>query len=144
MTPDQRHSERRHEDRRKHKRISNTDRLKQIRLIHQSNHTSQGIGRDLGVGGMNILTPEHLTHGQMLKINFDLPWDLGHVETEAEVLWSKKEDINHSVGLQFHKLKPEHLKNIHRFIDEAQMDNKKSFLVKFFSIFKKIKPATST
>ncbi len=128
---------RRDKDRRIHKRTLHVSKIKEITLFHSKEQTSKGIGQDLSTGGMNILCTEQVAQGQLLKIAFGLPWDLGVIESEAQVQWVKKEDPNLSVGIKFLKLKPEHLHNIERYIAEAHLSNKKSFLVKFLSFFKK-------
>lgn len=124
-------------DRRKHKRTTYDSTRREVTLHHGPQSTGKGVGQDLSIGGMHLLCTEPLVQDQNLKLTFQLPWDLGHVECDGRVQWVKKEDPSYSVGIQFLKPKTEHLHSIQRYITEAEASHKKSFLVEFLSFFKR-------
>lgn len=67
----------------------------------------KGYVTNLSYGGAFLATPEVVPVGSTVMLHITLPWEMGRIEVEAEVMWkragkaSTDEDSSPGLGLQF-------------------------------------------
>lgn len=124
-------------ERRRFKRVPFDSKLKEITKIPNGKRTKKGYGKDLSLGGMRLTCSEYLTQGQLLNLNFFLPWGLGAIQCEAQVQWITKAGDEHLIGVKFLDLSSLHSQCIERYFEESKTRGKgEPFLVKILSLFK--------